>query len=354
MTSASDLGGARLDDFDAVVLANVADVPGGALDGLVEYVRGGGGLVVFPGPAVEPTAKLIYNEAFYARHALLPATLGPPTGDAAAEGAGVALQAQNFDHPIASIWNDPASGSLGDVTVRRHFPLVTGAYDLAGATRPADSGVARVVLRLADGSPVMMERTFGAGRVVLFGTTASTLWTDLPVRPGVFVPLLYRTLASLVARQDDALNVPVGAAFAYRAPVDWLSREATILPPGANPDQPHASTKIDLVANTPLLRVTDTPRSGPYEVQVATDPATTLRFAATADPIESSLAQMPPDQEAALGEAATVIRVVGDGSLEQVVQKARVGTELWLPLAMLALLIAASETFLAQWFGRSR
>ena len=40
--------------------------------------------------------------------------------------------------------------------------------------------------------------------------------------------------------------------------------------------------------------------------------------------------------------------------LEQMVQQSRVGTELWFPLAILVLAIAASETFLAQWFGRPR
>ncbi|HEV7299067.1 MAG TPA: BatA domain-containing protein [Tepidisphaeraceae bacterium] len=352
--NATDVGSVRFDNFDAVVLANVADLSTGPLDALVEYVRGGGGLVIFPGPATESTAKLFYNEALYANRAMLPAMLGSATGDAKADEKATPLQSQNFDHPIASIWNDPASGSLADVKVRRHFPLQAGAYEAEGAVRPEGSGVARTVLRLADGSPLMMERTFGAGRVVLFGTTASTLWTDLPVRPGVFVPLVYRTLASLVGRQDDALNVPVGAPFAYRSPLDWVNRDATVLPPDTDPNATRLTTRVELVNNAPLLRVTETPRSGPYEIQVATDPASTLKFAAQPDPAESNLTEMPPDQEKSLGEATMVIRVNNGTPLEQMVQKSRVGTELWLPLAMIALLIAASETFLAQWFGRSR
>jgi len=353
--AAVDLGSSRLDDFDAVVLANVGDVPAKTTDSLVEYVRGGGGLIVFPGPAVETTANVFYNEQLYTARGLLPAMLGTPTGEAtAADDKSLALQSQNFDHPIAALWNDAASGSLGDVKVRRYFPLTTGNQDVEGARRPESSGTPRVVLRLADGSPMMMERTFGAGRVVLFATTGSTAWTDLPVRPGVFVPLLYRTLGSLVARQDDALNVPVGAAFAYRSPLDWLTRDATITAPNADPNEVKNTTRVELVNNAPLLRVDGNGAAGAYTISVATDPVTTLRFATQADPAESNLADISTDQEKALAEIANVVRWSPSVPLEQMVQKSRVGTELWLPLAMIALLIATSETFLAQWFGRPK
>lgn len=354
--SAVDLGSSRVDDYDAVIFANVADVPAKTVDLLADYVKSGGGLIVFPGPGVESTANVFYNEQLYNARGMLPAMLGAPKGDAKStdEKTAVALQSQNFDHPIAAIWNDPAAGSLADVKVRRFFPLMSGPQDVEGATRPNGSGVSRVVLRLADGSPIMMERTFGAGRVVLVGTTANTAWTDLAVRPGIFVPLLYRTLASLVARQDDALNVPVGAPFAYRAPLDWLNRDATIREPNVPADQVPNSTRVELVNNAPLLRVESTGANGPYTVQIATEPATTLRFAAQFDPAESNLGEISPDQEKALNEAATVIRWTPSVQVEQIVQKARVGTELWLPLAIIALLIAASETFLAQWFGRPK
>jgi hypothetical protein len=41
-------------------------------------------------------------------------------------------------------------------------------------------------------------------------------------------------------------------------------------------------------------------------------------------------------------------------SLRKVVEEQRVGAEFWLPLAILVLLLAGAETFLAQWFSRSK
>jgi hypothetical protein len=353
-TSASDLASTRFSAYDAVVLANVGEVPAAALDALTNYVRDGGGLVIFPGPAVEATAKAFYNDTLYGKLGLLPAMLGQPVGDAADEAKAVPLQGQKFDHPIASIWNDPASGSLADVKVRRYFPLTPGAWEADNANRPDGSGAARVVLRLVDNSPVMAERTFGAGRVVLFGTTASTAWTDLPVRPGVFVPLVYRTLASLVARQDDLLNIPVGVPFVYAAPLDWLNRDATITPPNAKPEDTKDTIKIELVDNAPRLRIAGTGSAGAYKVDIATDTPASLTFAAQFDPAESSLTEIGADQEKQLADVAMTIHWAPDVPLEQMVQKARVGTEFWLPLAVIALFIAASETFLAQWFGRPK
>ena len=43
-----------------------------------------------------------------------------------------------------------------------------------------------------------------------------------------------------------------------------------------------------------------------------------------------------------------------NASLKDQVQRERSGAEFWLPIVMLALLVAGAETFLAQWFSRAK
>src|SRR5258706_15560786 len=88
------------------------------------------------------------------------------------------------------------------------------------------------------GTPAMIERTWGAGRVVLFASTADTAWNDLGARPHVFIPLVHRTLGAIVSRQDDALNVKVGERFAWRADNRFIGKEVLIAHPGASPNDP--------------------------------------------------------------------------------------------------------------------
>ncbi len=47
---------------------------------------------------------------------------------------------------------------------------------------------------------------------------------------------MYRALGSIVARQDEALNIGVGQRFVYRAPLESLGREVTIINPAGVKD----------------------------------------------------------------------------------------------------------------------
>ncbi len=71
--------------------------------------------------------------------------------------------------------------------------------------------------KLADGTPLVTERTMGAGRIVLFHVTANADWSNLPLS-GVFVDMLRRLvqLASGVAGiEGDAVLAPAETLDGY-------------------------------------------------------------------------------------------------------------------------------------------
>ena len=110
VVTAPELSQARLDDFDCVILANVPDFSDTTLKAVENYLRRGGGLMIFPGGHVD--AKF-YNEQLFKRARLLPAELGTARGQADQDEKFFTLQEKNYEHPIVSIWNDPGSGKLG-------------------------------------------------------------------------------------------------------------------------------------------------------------------------------------------------------------------------------------------------
>jgi hypothetical protein len=346
---ATDLESAKLDRYDAVFLCNVTDFSTTVVDALESYLRRGGGVVIFPG---QNTRENLYNEELLNGRSILPAALGEPRGQADRDEKFMTFADRNLEHPIAAIWKDAASGSLSSAHFFRYFPLAPAAQD-AAATRPAEAGEPRVVLRYADGTPAVMERAWGAGRVVLFSSTADTAWNDLPAHPGLFVPLVYRTLGAIVQRQDEGLNLRVGDKFSYRLPTDLLGREAVVAGPGEK-EGPRESRRIEMVGGAPVLQYDETGLGGPYEVTIAGETPTVIRFATQPNPAESSLAQVTPEQIGVLSNVAHVVNWTPGVSLEGAIEKERVGTELWLTLAVMGLCVAATETVLAHVFSRSK
>ena len=64
-----------------------------------------------------------------------------------------------------------------------------------------DSAQARVIVRLTDSTPLLMEKQIGEGHVLLFASGFDNLTNNLPIRPA-FVPFVDRT-ARYLSGSDD-------------------------------------------------------------------------------------------------------------------------------------------------------
>jgi len=345
------LAQAHLDEYDAVVLANVSDLPAAATAALERFVKNGGGLLVFPGPDSSPR---YYTDQLFRKSHLLPAGLGEGRGDAGQADKFLTFQTKGYDHPIVSLWNDPAAGSITSAKFFRVFDLILPAAvnpkaETAGA---ADFGPTRIVLRYNDNTPAIVEQAYGLGRVIMLGVGADTAWSDLPVRPKVFIPLMHRMLGSLLARQDEYLNVKVGQRFILRTPAELLNKDALITRRG-DPRQASETRRVGLVANNPVLMFENTDVAAAFDVQFAGD-SLKWKFSTQRDPNESRLEVLTPDQLNQLHSVAHIVNWRPGTPIRDELQKDRIGMELWLPLAILALALATTETLLAHWFSRSK
>jgi len=348
--TASQLNTTTLDDYDAVFLLDVDSFDASEISPVVSYVNQGGGLVIFPGANCNLD---FYNQQLGAA-GFLPARMSPWKGNPDQQVNFFTLQTSNYDHPITTLWNDSAAGTLAPVHFYAYYPLTLTPWTApAKGEKNPPGGQPRTILSFAkENDPVAVEHTWGSGRVIQFSSTPTTAWNDFPIHQA-FVPFMHRVLGSLVEREDEGLNVAVGQKFSYAVNNDLLGKDVSVTVPGQT-DPARVSGQVTLVNGLPVVEFGDTDEAGAYHVSIGSSPAFPLAFAAQSDPNESNLTPLSDDQIKSLNEVAEVIKYSADMKLNDKITEARAGTEFWLPLLIAALILATLETFLAQRFTQSK
>ena len=348
-----ELAQTGMERYTTVIMTNVPRFQEADIDLIKNYLRSGGGLIFYPGDKVD---RDYYNEELFSKHRILPSPWGSAVGDASQDEQYVEFQKRAFEHPVTSPWNNPEFGSLGVARTFRWHPLEEKVEE---KSKVKESGLPRVVLRYEKkalggqeegdlGGPAIMERNWGKGKVYQFSSTADTDWCDLPIRGASVVPLIYRIIGSIQANQDSGLNLKVGQPFRKTLAVHQSSAEGFVFDPGL-------SRTNNLTAQTingqPVLQFEDTHRAGFYSFQLKGATATAQRFAVQPNQRESDLRKVA-DGDLPVG--ADVIRWKSNSDFKAMVQKKRVGAELWLWVLGVVLLLAGLETFLAQRFSQSK
>jgi hypothetical protein len=82
-------------------------------------------------------------------------------------------------------------------------------------TAAVQNGTARVLLRLDNGSPLLIEHLQGEGRVMMFGSALDNIDNDLPVSP-LFVPFMQQLTEYLGRVQTATGNYTAGESYDLR------------------------------------------------------------------------------------------------------------------------------------------
>ncbi len=356
----NELEVADLADYHVVALLNVNRITEQSRARLEEYAKNGGGVVFFLGDQVDGAG---YNRLLYRNgEGILPVKLGDQI-TAPDRQPGYRLTTSELDSPVVRRFGRAAPTLLGDSLVWQWFgcelPSVTTqrteAIPKNKTTQPEERSPTRVLMQLADQdhTPMLVERRFGAGRVLLFASSADKEWNNLADQP-VYVVLMME-LMQYVARPADGLH-------------DTLVGEPIRLPLNIPAYEPTALLKLPTFPSTPAMRIeargndrgqyaiewADTSRPGLYqfELQRSGGEAQTRQIAVNLDPRESDVRRA--DRQAliaSMGELKPAY-VTGETLADYAPSEAR--QELW-PFVLSALLMVLMlEQGLAWWFGADK
>ncbi len=322
-------------DYSAVWLLDPPGLEADTWTKLEDYVRAGHGLAVCLGSGASSPGPI---EAFRTSAAL--AVLPGQIARQARAPEGVYLKPGLSQHPILNEFRSI------DQTVPWELMPVLRYWQVKDRAEDASA-----IVPFSDGSPALLERPLGTGRVVAMTTPISDpprgdSWNRLP-NEWPFAILVNGMASYLAGSLDQALNYSAGETVVLRLNPRQTHRSYAMNAPGGF----EVRLTPDLAQNS--LVVTSTDAAGNYRVSAGgTEDAYRAGFSVNIAPEQTDLTRTDADGlKQIFGEAP--FRVARQRSeVEGNVNRGRVGRELFPALMILLALVLAAEHILANRFYR--
>ena len=337
--TAAELPTAALTNYKVIYCVNLPAPDADTAGRLAAYVAGGGNLVWICGDNVVPDD---YNQAnLKTQEQLLPAPLLAVRWPKAGSGRDSwKITSLDKEHRALSHLVEPAS-LYQSVLVYKHVRVDAGGA--AGA---------RVLARLDDGEPLLVQRDIQRGKVLLLGTSAHVNWSNLPLRP-IFLPLLIRLTFELAAVQQTHPQVLAGAPLVLDLPGEQRPLGVEIQPPSGETIR----LKTQPASGKPgqVFRYADTPDVGIYLLRLidAARP-TQIAYAVNVDPDEAEPKKIDAEQLQRLLAPTPVVFAANPDDLSDTFTWLREGKSLWELFLAGVLLVLVFETFLANRWSPNR
>ncbi|HLA85845.1 MAG TPA: BatA domain-containing protein [Thermoguttaceae bacterium] len=273
-----------LDDYRAIYLTDVEHLDPAAVDSLSRWVADGGGLGIFLGPRCR--AGFLNENLWRDGAGLMPI---PVTGEAElpVDRLEKVPDVVVTDHPMFRVLAGKDNSFLATINVNRYFGVPRD-------WRPDQASTARVIARLRNGEPLVVERRVGKGLVIAWLTTAAPLWNNAGANPSF--PVIVQEMQAYL----DRGNANETASLTVETPLEIIldaarhqSRVQLVVPGEKGPDE----TTIDATPATEGMlgvRFLRTDKAGIYEARIATTTGATetRRWAVNVDPREGDLARL--------------------------------------------------------------
>jgi hypothetical protein len=236
------LGAAALESYQVVALCNVPALTDAAAQKLRDYLRQGGGLLIFGGDRLQMDS---YNQKLTQA---LPAPLRERKS--APEASAEKIGKIDLAHPALKNFTDPIlQESLASARV---WGYLRG--DGAGKS---------ILISLANGDPLVLEQKVGGGRAMFIATSADRDWTDLPLKTA-YLPLMQSLTNDLAGAKRGALDrgVAVGGTMEIALAPGAVGKSLRVTKPNRQ------ETEVAIVAqgNRSIARVEENDRAGFYRI----------------------------------------------------------------------------------------
>jgi hypothetical protein len=299
-----------------VVILNDVQTPDDLADRLARFVREGGGLLIAAGPQGTWPSRLADVVP------ALPGDLIDRTTTTPSR-----LGALEYSHPVFELFRAPRSG---DFSAARFYGY-----------RATGQAAGQVLARFDDGTPALLERKTGAGRVLMWTSSLDLDWSDLPVKP-VFLPFVHTLTKYLADYAEAPASLTVGQVIP--APRGMPGRPGSANRGGTIAIAP-SGARVSVETEDGALALDE---QGFYDVRTqgaGADTATAL--AANVELSESDLTPLDPRELAAAVAGRAPGEIAGLGGPRPSDDAQAQAQRLWWYLLVAGGLLLAGETLLS-------
>ncbi|NUO80067.1 BatA domain-containing protein [candidate division KSB1 bacterium] len=312
----------RLENYEVVVLHNVARFPEGMAARLLQFVEGGGGVIVFPGSEVDLRH---YNETLFAQTNF--GAFGETLGSLEERENFFKLGQIDFSHPLfANVFEKNAKG-----------PQIESPQFRFAVQLRMNAGT-KSVMDYANAHPFLAERQIGRGKMLVFTSTPEARWSDLAFK-GLFAPLLYRSAAYVTQSneaQKESARVGEELTTILRASGEDVS---VTLPNGERLQAP-----VNVVGQNYHVRVRETDLPGFYTL--LNKDQVLHKWAVNFSEEEMNASPAAPEKLAAALGVKEIVELPQTGDLRASIESARYGSELWRWFLLAAIIAMIVEMLL--------
>ncbi len=322
VTSPDRIARGEIAEHDVLILADVSKLNDRTADDVAQFVRDGGGLLIFCGDSIN---RDWYNNHWGAKNKnpLLPAEFVKQTKP---QDATEHIAVLPIKHPSLSSLDRSGVSDFAAVEFKSWRKLEN-----------ATDEETEVLLKLENDEPLLLAKSFEKGNVMLFVSSADTSESNIPLRP-VFVPLMQGLVQWLASSSEAPRNLVTGQPLLIvfdSQPASATTDEASQVSV-TRPD--NSKVVVPLVGNAATFADTNYP--GVYTVSDTRSPANSIDYAVAAQPEESQLQFLSTEQLSDIADSIGA-SVAADSSELTAMQSLRAnGREIWrwILLGMVSLL----------------
>ena len=310
----------HLDDFDVVLLSALPEQSNRFAQQLKEFVKVGGGLLLFPGNEFDMEQ---YNESF-SSELNLPKMTGIVRSEVILKEY-TSIGTINWDHPLFA-------GIFSENKTDLNYPKIKKYYTIGVHTNGED------LAKLVNDRPFISEFRLGEGHIIMMLTAPSLDWSDFPLK-GLWVPFISRAVEYAMTGQSSFIDsVSVGRELSFdmdfeKPGINLMvktpnGRSFAILPEQKGNKFRAIFDKVDLPGTYRLMQDGEIRKMKTVNI----DRKEFIR--------ESELNQYLNEFKEGF------IKVISVSEIGQEIEESRIGIELWRYFAVIAFILLTAEMIL--------
>jgi len=331
--SNDELPGVDFNQYQVIVFSNLSRLSDVQLANLERFLHRGGGVFFILGDNIDPE--------FYSQKIIKPffdLSLTAPLALTKSMSGFFSLGTFDLDHPIFQVYRQVEKDKLPEIKFFSIFQLPEG-------------GNINTTARFKSGTPALLEKSFGTGKILLLAAPLGESEGDLVIHP-FFVPFINRSveyLGSDLSRLDE--EILIDAKIIRELPVDLAGKGIELVDPSMRRVALQPSFSAGEETDQLMVRIEDTPLPGIYNIlsrSSAVEEKGVDRFAVNIDTRDSDQEKIERSEVDRKLEGISVFYISPQDDLEKSILQSRYGKELWKTVLWIALGLLAVEMYLSR------